>query len=149
MNIGAVIGIVIAAVALIFGGIYFVIPRAIKKGIDVSGAIDVARNVTTTSDALLDGLKKIFPDIKALDIVDTIVGYAAKAVDAAEQMWAAHLLEKDSRKEKAEELTYAMLALAGIEVDDQVKRVVDGAIEAAVLYLPHLTPEADSEDADD
>ncbi len=132
-----VIAIIIAVVAAVFGGIYIVLPAAIKKGVNVSGSLDMAQKVTSTASMIADGLDKVLPDSKALDVVQKIIEYSVEAVDAAEQMWKASQIEANERKEAAVKLTYDMLALANIDVTDQVKRVVDGAIEAAVLFTPH------------
>ena len=45
-------------------------------------------------------------------------------------------IEEGQRKEEATKLVYQFIEAAGIEIDDDLKKIVDGAIEAAVFALP-------------
>ena len=81
--------------------------------------------------------------------MDKVLGYAMEAVLAAEQMYKASQIPGEERKQSAAELVYKFLEAAGVEVDEDMKRIVDGAIEAAVYGLPktHEETEAESTDA--
>ena len=58
------------------------------------------------------------------------------AVEAAEQLYKTSKIEEGQRKEEATKLVYQFIEAAGIEIDDDLKKIVDGAIEAAVFALP-------------
>ncbi len=131
-----VILIIIAAVVVVFGGITIAIPYLVKKGINISGLLNTSNAVITTAGTVVDTLEGIFPEIPAFSIIDKIIDWAAKAAEAAEQLYKASTIEAGERKAKATALVYEFIAVAGVEIDDNMKKVVDGAIEAAVFALP-------------
>ena len=127
--------VIVAAVVILIGGIYWLIPKLIRKGIDVSGVLGNTGKMLNVADTLVDTMKGFMADTAALNIVDNIIGWAQKGVDAAEQMYKAQLLQGEDRKEAAIEIVYACLETAGIELTDANKTIVNGAIEAAVKAL--------------
>ena len=131
-----VILIIVAAVAAVFGGIAIAIPYLVKKGINISGLLNTSNDVIKTAGTVVDTLEGIFPDIPAFSIIDKIIDWAAKAAAAAEQLYKASTIEAGERKAEATALVYEFIAAAGVELDDNMKKVVDGAIEAAVFALP-------------
>ena len=131
-----VILIIIAAVVAVFGGIAIAIPYLVKKGINISGLLNTSSDVITTAGTVVDTLEGIFPEVPAFSIIDKIIDWAAKAAEAAEQLYKASTIEAGERKAEATALVYEFIAAAGVELDDNMKKVVDGAIEAAVFALP-------------
>lgn len=128
--------IIVAIVLAVFGGIAYLIPRLVKKGIDISGILSGTSSALHTADIVLEGVQGIFPDVAGLGVVDRIIDYAQEATAAAEQMYKASKIEATQRKAAATEIIYDCLKVAGIEATDDVKKIVDGCIEAAVYALP-------------
>lgn len=133
--------IVIFAV-LVCIAVMFLLPRLVKRGIDVSGLLDKASITVSAMDTVTETLKTLFPAAPGLNVIDKILDYAYRAVASAEQMYKASQIPEEKRKDEATKLVYAFLKAAGIEVTDELKPVVDGAIEASVYALPktHDTP---------
>lgn len=127
---------ILAAVAVVFAGIWFLIPAAIKKGINLTGILGSTSTVINTADAVIDGLKLLMPENTALQTIDLIISYAQKAVAAAEQMYKAAQIDADKRKDAAIDIVNTCLSIAGIERTADIDKVVSGMIEAAVLTLP-------------
>ena len=128
--------IIVAAVLVVFGGIAFVIPRAVKKGINLSGILSGTSSALNTADIVLEGMQNVFPNVEGLAIVDQVIDYAKEATAAAEQLYKTSMIEASKRKDAATEIVYNCLKVAGIEATDDVKKIVDGCIEAAVFVLP-------------
>lgn len=125
--------IVALAVALC---VLLLVPLLVKKGIDVSGTIEKADLAISTLDSLTDTIKALFPNTPGLDMVDKILVYAQKAVDSAEQLYKTSQIPEEQRKAEATQLVYICLQAAGVDVTEDMKKIIDGAIEAAVYALP-------------
>lgn len=125
--------IVALAVALC---VLLLVPLLIKKKVDVSGTIEKADLAISTLDSLTDTIKALFPNAPGLDMVDKILVYAQKAVDSAEQLYKTSQIPEDQRKAEATRLVYICLQTAGVDVTEDMKKIIDGAIEAAVYALP-------------
>lgn len=123
------------------------LPRLIKRGVDVSGIIDKTNITVAALDTVVDLVKQLFPGAP-MGIVERIMDYAKKAVAASEQMYKASQIPAEERKQTAAELVYKFLEAAGVEVDEDMKRIVDGAIEAAVYGLPKTHEDEETESAD-
>lgn len=134
-----IIVIIAAAVLAAFGGICILIPYLVKKGINVSGILVGTNSALDAAGIVVDGVKTFLPDNPSLCIVERIIDYAQKAVEAAEQMYKASQIAADERNAKATEIVYECLNVAGIEVNDDIRKIVDGLIEAAVFTLPKTT----------
>ncbi len=128
--------IVIAAVVVAFGGLAFAIPYLVKKGINISGVLTGTGVVLDTADNVVDTLQTFFPEVPAFALIDKVIGWAQKAAEAAEQLYKTSQIEAGKRKEEATRLVYEFIAAAGIELDEDMKTIIDGAIEAAVFALP-------------
>lgn len=126
----------LAAVLAVFGGLAVVIPRLVKKEIDISGALAGTGTVLETADTVVDTLQTFFPDVPAFALIDKVIGWAQKAAEAAEQLYKTSKIEEAQRKDEATRLVYEFIAAAGVELDEDMKKIVDGAIEAAVFALP-------------
>lgn len=116
--------------------VLWLLPRMVKRGLDVSGLLDKASMTVSAMDAVTDTLRTLFPATPGLNLIDKILEYAARAVASAEQMYKASQIPEEKRKEEATTLVYAFLEAAGVTVTDELKPVIDGSIEAAVYALP-------------
>lgn len=139
-NINVII-VIVAAVAVVFGGLTIAIPHLVKKGINISGVLDGTATVLTTADTVVDTLQGFFPDVPAFSVIDKVIGWAQKATEAAEQLYKTSKIDAAQRKEEATKLVYGFIEAAGIELDDSMQKVVEGAIEAAVFTLPRTHAE--------
>lgn len=116
--------------------ILWLLPALIKRGVDVSGTIKKADMAISALDTLTDTVKALFPDIPGIDLIDKILVYAQKAVDSAEQLYKSSQIPESQRKAEATQLVYICLQEAGVDVTEDMKKIIDGAIEAAVFALP-------------
>ena len=124
--------VVVAVVAVVFVGLIVLIPYLVKKGINVSGVLTGTTTVLDTADHVVDTLQEFFPEVPVITVIDKVIGWA----EAAEQLYKTSKIEEGQRKEEATKLVYQFIEAAGIEIDDDLKKIVDGAIEAAVFALP-------------
>lgn len=90
---------------------------------------------------VVGNLAGFFPDVAAFALIDRIIGWAQKAVEAAEQLYKTSQIDADKRKDEATKLVYQYLEAAGIEADDTIMKIVEGSIEAAVFALPQTHDE--------
>lgn len=134
---------VLAVVLAVFGGVAFAIPRMVKKGVDVSGVLGSTATALDTADTVVDTLQTFFHEVPAFALIDKVIGWAQEATRAAEQLYKTSMIEAGQRKEEATRLVYEFIAAAGVEIDDDIdmKKIVDGAIEAAVFALPKTNGE--------
>lgn len=129
--VAAVIFAVLVALCILW-----LLPALIKRGVDVSGTIEKADLAISTLDSITDTIKALFPNTPGLDMVDKILVYAQKAVDSAEQLYKTSQIPEEQRKAEATQLVYICLQAAGVDVTEDMKKIIDGAIEAAVYALP-------------
>ena len=130
------LGVVVLFAILVALCILWLLPALIKRGVDVSGTIEKADLAISTLDSLTDTIKALFPNTPGLDMVDKILVYAQKAVDSAEQLYKTSQIPEEQRKAEATQLVYICLQAAGVDVTEDMKKIIDGAIEAAVYALP-------------
>ena len=116
--------------------VMFLLPRLVKRGIDVSGLLDKAAITVSAMDTVTDTIKTLFPATPGLDLIDKILEYANRAVASAEQMYKTSQIPEEKRKDEATALVYAFLEAAGVTVTEELKLIIDGSIEAAVFALP-------------
>lgn len=116
--------------------ILWLLPALIKRGVDVSGTIKKADMAISALDTLTDTVKALFPDTPGIDLIDKILVYAQKAVDSAEQLYKSSQIPESQRKAEATKLVYICLQEAGVNVTEDMQKIIDGAIEAAVYALP-------------
>lgn len=116
--------------------VMFLLPRLVKRGIDVSGLLDKASMTVSAMDTVTDTIKTLFPATPGLNLIDKILEYANRAVASAEQMYKASQISEEKRKDEATALVYAFLEAAGVTVTEELKPIIDGSIEAAVYALP-------------
>lgn len=116
--------------------VMWLLPVLIKRGVDVSGVISKADLAISTMNTLTDTVKTLLPGTPGLDLVNQILSYAQKAVDSAEQLYLTSQIPENQRKKEATQLVHVCLAAAGVTVTEDMKKIIDGAIEAAVFALP-------------
>ena len=131
-NLVATILIAIA----VAGTIAYLIPRLVKKGINVDGIIASVSAGLARADVATDTLRAAAPDNAGLLMLDKVVDWSQQAVAAAEQLYKTHQLDGDKRKAEAAKLVHKFAAAAGVKVTKPLDDVIDGAIEAAVYVLP-------------
>lgn len=132
-----------AFAAIVAAAVMWLLPRMVKRGIDVSGLLDKASTTVSALDAVTDAVKALSPSLPGLALIDKILDYSGKAVASAEQMYKTSIIPEELRKEEATNLVYKFLEAAGVEITEELRTVVDGAIEASVFGLPktHLRDE--------
>ena len=132
-----------AFAAIVAAAVMWLLPRMVKRGIDVSGLLDKASTTVSALDAVTDAVKALSPSLPGLSLIDKILEYSGKAVASAEQLYKTSMIPETLRKEEATNLVYKFLEAAGVEITEELRTVIDGAIEAAVFGLPktHLRDE--------
>jgi len=131
-NLVATILIAIAVV----GTIAYLIPRLVKKGVDMGSIIAAATAGVAQADVVTDKLLAAAPDNAGLAVVDKVVDWAQRAVMAAEQLYKAHQLKGDDRKAAAVGMVHQFATAAGVEVTEPLDDIIKGSVEAAVYLLP-------------
>ena len=103
--------------------------KNVDKGIETASAvIDATENVVST-------IATIFPNSKAVNVLQIIEKWSRKSVEAVEQLYNASKLDKAKKKDTAKQQVYSVLKLLGIEKTDEIETIIDGAIEAEVYML--------------
>jgi hypothetical protein len=125
-----VVAVFVAACALLF-------PWLRHKGINTTTTLQVAEGVLNGADTITDILKAAFPLNPIATIADKIIDYAKIGVAKAEQLYIIDTITGPERNAEAKQFVYDALANAGIERTAAIDKIVDGAVEAAVLMLGH------------
>ena len=133
MILTIVISMVIGVVLTMF--IIFAILK--KKGIKTEELLKMTVKGLSGINNVTDALKSMFPQNIAIGLVDKIIDYAEIAVNRAEQLYHINEIAGGDRKQEAVNFTYQSLGLAGIEVTPEIRAIVDGCVEAAVLSIGH------------
>ena len=129
--------IIVAAVAVIVAACAVIFPWLKRKGVDIAPAYSAAGGVLDGAGAITNALKAVFPKSLIANVADKIISYAKTGVEKAEQLYIIHKITGADRKTEATAFVYEALALAGIAISPAIDKIVDGAIEAAVLALGH------------
>jgi hypothetical protein len=125
-----VVAVIMAASALLF-------PWLRRKGINTTSTLHVAEGVLSGADTITDILKAAFPLNPIAAIADKIIDYAKIGVAKAEQLYIIDTITGPERNAEAKQFVYDALANAGIERTAAIDKIIDGAVEAAVLMLGH------------
>ena len=107
------------------------------KGVDLLKNAMLVKPVLAAIAQAASAISGIWPGHQELPIVQTVMKAAIEAAEIAEKAWKIGNLEKEDRNAFAKALVKDTLTKAGIEVTPQVSMIVDGAIEATCLVLPH------------
>lgn len=114
----------------------YLIPYLQKKGWNIGGYLGSAATITKLINSIIDAIKPYIAPNSTFDLVKEIFGITEKAVTFAEQAYKDAQCEADERKSVAKKYTIDCLNLAGIEVTEDIEKLIDGALEAAVFVLP-------------
>ena len=125
--------IVILVVAAILAMLYFIDRFTGHKLINY---VIQWRPVLVALTATVSAIAKVLPS-SYFTTVAIVLQAAADATVTAEDLWKLGELEKADRNEYAIGLVTRTLELAGIEVTDQVKQIVDGCIAIVCMLMPH------------
>lgn len=118
-------------------------------GVNMLKVVILSRPVITAVAAAVDAVKALWPN-DTLDIVHTALLAGAEATELAEKAWLMGELDRDDRNAYAKGLAYETLEKAGVVVDDRVKAMVNGIIEATCMLLPHgVEPEVVEEEVNE
>ncbi|MFC0905918.1 hypothetical protein ACFHWD_14675 [Clostridium sp. MT-14] len=133
---GLTILFIVIGLAIGVGAAVLVLLPALKrKGIDTGEILQKVDNGLQEVKKYTDAAKAIVPGNKFLNILSMIEHYAEIGVGQAQQLNISSQLPADQRKKSAEDYVYSVLQKLGIEVDDNVKTIVSGAIESKVYEL--------------
>lgn len=124
--VGAIIG------ASLFAGV------ALKKKWNVPQVLQTADSALGVADIVSDALKPVLPP-SVSTITDKVIEYAKTAVTGAEQLYHIGTIQGDQRKEEALAFVENALKVEKIEITDDMRKVIDMAVEAAVMSLGHKT----------
>ncbi len=126
--LGAIVGVIGATLAF----------KSLKnKGVDVEGYINTTKEVINIADKTLEVAKEIAPNNPGIKTLDVIEKWARIATGEAEQLNHSGVLDKDERKETAQNAVYNVLEELGIGLTDKRKELIDTAIQNAVKELVH------------
>lgn len=119
------------------------------RGVDLLKNAVMLKPLVQTLGATAEAISGIWPDRKELRMIQTVAKAAIEATEIAERAWKIGNLDKEDRNPFAKALVKDALGKAGIAVTPQIAMIVDGAIEATCLLLPHETPAEPILDGDD
>lgn len=108
--------------------------------------VDFLKNITMTKPLLqalaaaAEAVSGMWPDRKEMKIVQTITRTAVEGAEIAERAWKMGNLPKEDRNAFAKALIQDTLRKTGIEITPQVAMIIDGAIAATCMILPHEPP---------
>lgn len=86
--------------------------------------------------ALCSAIAGILPS-SYFTIVSAVLKAASEATQKAEKLYLMGTLPKDERNEYAQSLITEVLTEAGIEVTDQIQKIIDGCIAVVCMLMPH------------
>lgn len=106
-------------------------------GVDILQNALLVKPLIHTLAATAEALSGIWPNRKELKLIQTVTRAAIEAAEIAERAWKIGNLEREDRNPFAKALVKDTLSRLGIGITDQIAMIVDGAIEATCLILPH------------
>ena len=110
-----------AFAAIVAAVVMWLLPRMVKRGIDVSGLLDKASTTVSALDAVTDAVKALSPSMPGLALIDRILEYSGKAVASAEQLYKTSMIPETLRKKEATNLVYKFLEAAGVEITEELR----------------------------
>ena len=126
--------IILLALAVIIAGLY-IYQRVTGK--DILRHIVLVRPVVNAIASAVAAVYNVFPGHAEAKVVQDIMKAAINGAELAEKAWKMGALEKDERNAYAKTLVANTLAEAGITVTPQIQMIINGAIEATCMVLPH------------
>lgn len=131
--VSIIIGLAVGVIAT--SGI--LLPALKKKGVNTGTILDQTSNAISVLTGTFEALKTLLPNTPAVALVDKILKWATVGVNQAEQLYIIGKISGDERKAAAIDYIHESLKLAGVEITPSIDKIIDGAIEAAVLALGH------------
>lgn len=113
------------------------IPYLKKKGINIDNDIDIANNIVTAAEPVINVADALLPNNPAVGILKTIEKWAKIAAGDAEQLKHAGDINGDQRADAAEKVVNAVLKELNVEVTDNRKILIDAAIKDTVGSFGH------------
>ena len=95
------------------------------------------RPIINAATAAVAAVYSVFPGHDEAKIVKEVMEAAVKGAELAEKAWQMGHLDKEDRNAYAKTLIATTLNSAGITVTPQIQMIIDGAIEATCMLLPH------------
>lgn len=135
MNTYMILGLTALTIIIVIGILYYGIPYLKSKNVPVENVLDKVSIGIDNIDNALTSINNVAP-IPYFSLIDKIFDYAKIAVNNAERLYKIGNLDKNERKENAKQYVEDVLKVANIDVNDDLKKVIDGAIEAGVEVLP-------------
>lgn len=107
--------------------------------------IVLVRPIINAATAAVAAVYSVFPGHAEAKVVKEVMEAAVKGAELAEKAWKMGELDKEARNAYAKNLVAATLNEAGIIVTPQIQMIIDGAIEATCMLLPHETKKAEEQ----
>lgn len=107
-----------------------------KKGVNVKSIEYETDKVIAYSSSAAEALAPYLP-MPYRGLIQTIAKYSAETVQTTEALYDASMLTGDKRKEAAVSIIIKDMEEANLTVDENVKKLISVAIDAACLVLPH------------
>ncbi|MHC6180952.1 hypothetical protein ACYUJ6_14055 [Clostridium sp. JNZ X4-2] len=115
--------------------VLILLPYFKKKGVDTGEVLEKVETGLQEVKKYTDAAKALVPGNKFLNVLSIIEHYAEIGVGQAQQLSISSQLPADQRKKSAEDYVYSVLQKLGIEIDDNVRTIVQGVIESKVYEL--------------
>lgn len=132
--------IVFGACVLIAGGAYLGNFLS-KKKIDVSKVEGKAVSAANAAQAFALAIAPFLP-AKYGSILSKLAISSYKGVNTAEALWKASVLPEEKRKATATSLIQSELQQSGIQVDDEVNKLISVSVDLMCRFMPksHMAP---------
>ena len=138
MNTPNTLIIVLLTVSTVVSALSYLFPFLGKCGTNLRVILDKTNEALRTANDTYNLVKPFMSfESETINTLDRIINAAHTGVAQAEQLYKIGQLPKDERKDSAQQYILDSLDLLGVDVTPEVKRLVDGAIEAEVLSLGH------------
>jgi hypothetical protein len=121
-----------------------VLPNLKRRGVDVGALLDHSRDALTTANKILDTLRPFFEGPGNTDVFAAILDAVGIGVENAEQLYIIGKIKGTERKEAAREYILQAIGLVGIKPAPEIRKLIDGAIEAYVFSLGHKPKAAET-----
>lgn len=108
-----------------------------KKNIKADEILKKADTILNGADAVINVADKLLPNNRVINTIESIEKYVHLGVHEAEQLYLASNLNKEDRNKKAKETINAALKVMGIDITEDVEKVIDATIEMECLALGH------------
>lgn len=131
METSNIIFLVIAGILLIGVGLCFYFKKDYLK---YHNAFSPVISALSTCIKAISG---IMPNNVIMKTLAEVLSAAIVATTKAEELWLNSLLKKEERNFYAQNYIEVILNQAGIEITDNIKSIIDGAISFVCYLLPH------------